>query len=295
MRVRNSGFTLVELLVVIAIIGILIALLLPAVQSAREAARRMECQNNLRQHGIALHAYHDKHKRFPAGLVWPNRILWSGQLLPHLEQTALHDTLELDLPWTEEPNSNACATWLSVFRCPSSSAPSHLNAQGIDDRVPSNYLACTSGTVARESGPPPLVGRRDSDGMFYINSLVRIGDVRDGTSNTVAIGEAVFRFEPSGPDHSGLNQFIDHWYIGTPEGVGNEISEAMGTTAAPVNAHKNRNLFVDERELGFSSWHYGGAQVVFADGHVEFMSDGIDLQTWNALGTRAGYDVRRDL
>ena len=295
MERKKAGFTLVELLVVISIIGILIGMLLPAVQSAREAARRLHCQNNLRQHGIALSSYHDQYRRFPAGFVWPNKTMWSGQLLPYLEQVPLHDTLNFGLPWTEPPNSTACATYLQVFRCPSSSAPNHLNAQGIDDRVPSNYLGCSSGTVARESGPPPRVGAFNSDGIFYVNSGVTIAEVRDGTSNTVAIGEAVFRFEHSGVDHSGVSQFIDHWYIGTPEGAGNEISEGMGSTAAPVNAHRDRTLFVDERELGFGSWHPGGVQVVFVDGHVEFIPDSIDRDTWRALGTRDGFDVRRDL
>ncbi len=294
MRRTHSGFTLVELLVVIAIIGILIGLLLPAVQSAREAARRIHCQNNLKQQGLALLNYHDRHKKFPPGLVWPDKTMWSGKLLPYLEQVALYDTLNQGAPWTEPPNATACATVLSVFRCPSRSAPDQLDAQGIDLRVPCNYIASSSGTTARESGPPPLVGRFNSDGMFFVNSQVRIAEVRDGTSNTVAIGEAVFRFEPSGADHTGVNQFIDHWYIGTPEGAGNEVSEGMGTTAAPVNAHKDKSLFVDERELGFGSWHPGGAQVVFADGHVEFISDSIDRETWHALGTRDGFDIRKE-
>jgi prepilin-type N-terminal cleavage/methylation domain-containing protein/prepilin-type processing-associated H-X9-DG protein len=295
MKRKTFGFTLIELLVVISIIGILVGLLLPAVQAAREAARRIQCQNNLRQHGIALLSYHDQYRKFPAGFVWPNKIMWSGQLLPYLEHAALHDTLDLSLPWTEPPNSTACATFLQVFRCPSSSAPDHLNAQGIDSRVPCNYLGCSSGTVAQESGPPPHAGRFDSDGIFYVNSNVRISEVRDGTSNTVAIGEAVFRFEPSGVDHLGVTQFIDHWYIGTPEGAGNEVSEGMGSTASPVNAHKDRSLFVDARELAYGSWHSGGAQVVFADGHVEFISNSIDKATWRALGTRDGFDVRNDL
>ena len=295
MRTRRNGFTLIELLTVIAIIGILIAILLPAVQSARETARRMQCQNNLRQQGVALHLFHDKAGRFPAGVAWPDRKLWSGQMLPYIEQIALHDTLDQTLPWTEPPNSTACATWLSVLRCPSSSAPNHLDAQGIDDRVPCNYLACASGRVTRESGPPPLIGRPDADGMFYVNSDVRIDDIRDGTSSTIAFGEAVFVFEKSGVDHSGFHQFIDHWYIGTPEGAGNEFSESMGSTGVPINAFRDKTLFVDERELSFSSRHPGGAQVAFADGHVKFISDSVDRITWSSFGTRASYDVAQML
>jgi prepilin-type N-terminal cleavage/methylation domain-containing protein/prepilin-type processing-associated H-X9-DG protein len=291
MSTKARGFTLVELLVVIAIIGILVAILLPAVQAAREAARRLQCQNNLRQLGIALHHYHDVHRNFASGFIWPNRTFWSGQLLTQLEQVPLYDSLDFSLPWTTPPNEVACAKYLPVFRCPSSFAPRHLNAQGVDDRVPCNYLACTSGKIARESGPEPLVGRSYSDGIFFVNSRIRMADILDGTSNTVAIGEAIFIFERSGADHTGTSQFIDHWYIGTPEGRGNEVSESMGSTAVPVNAFKDPSLFVDERELSYSSRHFGGAQVIFADGHVAFISETIDRATWGALGTRAGGDI----
>jgi prepilin-type N-terminal cleavage/methylation domain-containing protein/prepilin-type processing-associated H-X9-DG protein len=291
LRTRARGFTLVELLVVMAIIGMIVAILLPAVQAAREAARRMQCKNNLRQMGIALHLYHDLYKNFPSGFIWPNGTLWSGQLLPQLEQVPLHASLDFSLPWTTPPNATACATHLSIFRCPSSIAPKHLSAQGVDDRVPCNYLACTSGSVARESGPPPLVGRSSSDGIFFFNSSTRFADITDGTSQTVAIGEAVFIFKRSGLDHYGVSQFIDHWYIGTPEGGGNEVSESMGSTAVPINAFKDTSLFVDERELSYSSRHVGGAQVVFADGHVKFVAETIDRTAWSAIGTRHGGEV----
>jgi prepilin-type N-terminal cleavage/methylation domain-containing protein/prepilin-type processing-associated H-X9-DG protein len=288
---KARGFTLVELLVVIAIIGILVALVLPAVQAAREAARRIQCMNNLRQLGIALQHYHDLHRTFASGFIWPNRTFWSGQLLTQLEQVPLHDSLDFNGPWTTPPNDAACATYLSVFRCPSSIAPNHLTAQGINERVPCNYLACTSGKIARESGPEPLAGLSYSDGIFFVNSRVRIADILDGTSNTVAIGEAVFIYERSGEDHTGTSQFIDHWYIGTPEGRANEVSESMGSTAVSINAFKDASLFVDERELCYSSRHVGGAQVVFADGHVAFISETIDRATWGALGSRRAGDI----
>lgn len=111
------------------------------------------------------------------------------------------------------------------------------------------------------------------------------------TSNTVALGEAVFFYTSHGLDLFGLNQFIDHWYIGTPEGLGNEISESMGSTACPINGYHVPNLFVDEVELSFSSFHPGGAQVVFADGHVAFISESIEPQAWSALGTRHGGEL----
>jgi len=291
----SRGFTLVELLVVIAIIGILTALLLPAVQAAREAARRVQCQNNLHQLGIALHNYHDANRKFPPGFTLPNRMFWSGHLLAHLEQGSLYETLDPDLSWSTSPNTEVCASYLSVFRCPSSTASKHLTAQGIVDRVPCNYLACTSGTVTRESAlpgpvPPPLAGRPDSDGIFFVNSDTRLADILDGSSSTVALGETVFSFKGHGPDHTGTSQFLDHWYIGTLEGYDNEVSESMGSTGVAINSFE-LSVFVDEMELSFSSRHPAGGQVLLADGSVSFISEGIDRATWSAMGTRDGGEV----
>lgn len=292
-RSSARGFTLIELLVVIAIIAILMALLLPAVQAAREAARRIQCQNNLHQMGIALHGYHDSLRSFPAAYIWPNRTLWSGLILEQMEQSPLYDTLEFGRPWDVDnsPNELACATYLTVYRCPSSATPEHMDLQGITDRVPCNYLACASGTGARESGPPPLVGLPGSDGIFFVNSSTRMADILDGSSSTVAIGEALVRIDVQGPDHTGITQIVDHWYIGTPEGNANEVSESMGSTGVAINSVAMPGLFIDEKELCFSSRHSGGVQVLFADGHVSFISETIDRDTWSALGTRAGREV----
>jgi prepilin-type N-terminal cleavage/methylation domain-containing protein/prepilin-type processing-associated H-X9-DG protein len=287
---RARAFTLVELLVVIAIIGILVALLLPAVQAAREAARRTECGNNLHQMGIALHNYHDTYRSLPSAMIWPNRTIWSGLILRQMEQGPLYDTLDFSRPWVEDGslNERACGTYLAVYRCPSSTAPRHMDAQGIPRRVPCNYLACASGTATREYGPPPLVGRADSDGAFFLNSSVRMADILDGTSSTVAIGEAIFSFDIRGPDLTGINQVVDHWYIGTAEGLENELSEAMGSTAAAINSVLIPDVYIDEKELCFSSRHPGGAQVVFADGHASFIPETVNQAIWRALGTRAG-------
>jgi prepilin-type N-terminal cleavage/methylation domain-containing protein/prepilin-type processing-associated H-X9-DG protein len=290
MQKPSRGFTLVELLVVIAIIGILVALMLPAVQAAREAARRVQCQNNLHQIGIALHNYHDTNRRFPPGLVWPNRTFWSGHLLPYLEQKPMYEGLVFNGLWHVSPNEEACKSYLSVFRCPSTTAPAHISAQGITDRVPCNYLACTSGTVMRESGPPPLAGRPDSDGIFFLDSDTRLADIVDGSSSTVAVGETVFIFKGHGLDHFQINQFLDHWYIGTLEGYGNEVSESMGSTGVAINSFE-LPVFVDEKELCFSSRHPAGGQVLFADGAVSFISETIDRATWSAMGTRHGEEV----
>ena len=287
MSPKSRGFTLVELLIVIAIIGILLSLLLPAVQAAREAARRVECQSNLRQIGIALHCYHDAVGTYPSGVSWPSRTYWNGHLLPYIERSASYELLDFSQPWSAESNAQACRSLIRLLRCPSSTAPQHVTAQGIDGRVPCNYLACTSGTVVRESGPEPLAGRPDADGVFFTNSGIRQADILDGSSSTILAGETVFIFREHGPDHSGMNQFLDHWYGGTLEGRDNEISESMGSTGVAINSFR-LPVFVDEKELDFSSRHPGGAQVVFADGAVRFLTETIDRRTWSALGTRHG-------
>ena len=289
----RQGFTIIELLVVIAIIAILIALLLPAVQSVREAARRTQCSNNLHQLGLALHNYHDVHRTFPAGFVLPNKTLWSGMLLPQLDQQNLFESLDFSAPWHTDgsPNELACAVFLPVFRCPSSTAPDHATVQGITDRVPCNYLACATGLTMFESGPPPVAGNVILDGLFYYNSRHRMRDIVDGSSSTIAIGEAEHNIKVHGLDHHGYNQIVDHWYIGSPHIHPTEVSEVCGSTAARVNAQFIDDAFIDEKELGFSSRHAGGAQVVFADGHVSMISESIDAEVWSALGTKNNGEV----
>ena len=158
-RFRRHAFTLVELLVVIAIIGILVGLLLPAVQAAREAARRMQCANNLKQMGLALHEYHDSHRTFPSGFIFPNRVFWTGMILPYVEQGPLYQTLDFRLPFNDGnlPNGAACAKYLPIFRCPSSNSPERLSVQGVSNRVPSNYLGVGSGTATRDRGEIPEI------------------------------------------------------------------------------------------------------------------------------------------
>jgi len=287
----KRGFTLVELLVVISIIGILVALLLPAVQAAREAARRMQCGNNLHQMAIAAQNYHDTFRVFPSGFILPNQVVWSGLLLPQLEQGTIYDSLSFSSSWSSGANAAACSTLLSVFRCPSAAVAKHTSVQGIADRVPCTYLACATGLAPLESGPPPLAGGWNMDGMFFLNSRVRMADVLDGTSSTVLIGESLFDTDVRGIDHGGTVHIVDHWYIGSPLFNPSDVSESIGSTAVPVNRIFDESAFIDEKELCFSSRHPGGAQVSFADGHVSMIAATIDAAVWSALGTRAHGEV----
>ncbi len=298
---RHRAFSLVELLVVIVIIAILIGLLLPAVQSAREAARRVQCSNNLHQMGLALQLYHGVHLRFPSGVVYPNRAMWTALLLPYVEQQNMHAACDFSAPWTETSagNGRACSTYLPVYRCPSADVPLHVDIQGIRQRVPGAYLSVGSGTATRESGTEPThMGRTDQDGTMFINSSVKLSSILDGTSSSLAIGESLFRANVTGPDHTGVVQIVDHWQIGTTDiaptnnfGWFGEVSEAIGSTGVRINAINHPALFVDERELCFSSLHYGGVLFVYVDGHVGFINETIDQAVYSSLGTIARGEV----
>ncbi len=227
-----KGFTLVELLVVIAIIGILVALLLPAVQSARESGRRATCMNHLKQIGLALHNHHDTHGSFPMGAALEDGALWSAFLLPYLEEGSLSDLVTIDFknsrPYAyDQPsyseitdpfyqNVIACETVIPVFRCPSTPQPEHLADMGQNTRhyvlrrVPASYIACASG-VAISQFVDNLKGDfhrflEQMDGVMYGvkvlapspkfgKGLVRMAKIVDGTSKTVAVGEAVTDYE----------------------------------------------------------------------------------------------------
>ena len=190
---KTKAFTLVELLVVIAIIGILVALLLPAVQAAREAARRMSCSNNLKQLGLASHNYHDTHKKFPAGSL--NWATLPGQvnppkfrnvslfvlLLPQVEQGPLSAAWDFNDPW-QNVLAGRAATVLSVLQCPSDASTTKV---ATDSSGRQFGLTSYGGNGGVQSYHP---NRATRDGVFYFGSDVRIADILDGTTNTLLFG-----------------------------------------------------------------------------------------------------------
>ena len=312
LRIRSStrsglirrAFTLVELLVVIAIIGILVALLLPAVQAAREAARRMSCSNNLKNLGIAMHNYHDTLGSFPFGFS-DLEALWTAPILPYIEQKPLYDTLIFQETgvgnWDSgSANTVACGALVQTFRCPSMAVPQFLANQGIPNRVPVSYRGCAGSDVWSDdiSTIPPgsPVGARaleeiNLNGMFWGNSGVRMGEVLDGTSNTILIGESY-----TDPSYVKDGQAMDYWQFGSPQtggwvsgGIGGtEYSEALGSTGPKINSRRDPTLSGEVMEISFGSYHPGGAMFVFADGSVRFLSQTVDINAYRALGSRLG-------
>ena len=314
-RRAGRGFTLIELLVVIAIIGVLIGLLLPAVQAAREAARRAQCLNNLKQIGVALHNYHDGCGAFPPGYVtdWHFELGsdnsyretgpgwgWATMLLPRLEQAPLFDavnfawpdpTSKLRIVSIEGPaNATARMAVLAVFLCPSDRARTFWavrldEASGqydipICQVAPSNYVAMYGTT---EPGV-------DGDGLFCRNTSFAVRDVVDGTAQTLAVGE---RSQNLG-DATWTGAVPLATLLTPTGGVGRYHPE---NSSGFVLGHAGeRNTPGDPLSdcNQFYSFHGGGANFLFADGHVAYLRRTIDYRTYKALTTRAGGEAISD-
>ena len=311
----RAGFTLVELLVVIAIIGILIGMLLPAVQAVREAARRIQCANHTKQLTLAFLNYESAFKEFPAGFTHPDNTMWSAFILPQIEQGNLFDTLSIGGPWSEaagatESNMDALSARIPLFQCPSANVDAVQFDSLINrNRAPSCYLAVASGLIDRESGAFPFVGLDrfdiypESDGIFYLNSETRVAEISDGLSTTAILGETLPDQEIFGTDFSGNWQKVDHWFIGSGEilsypelatYMSNETSECLGSTACPINSLKIEDSPIDHKELSFGSNHPQGINMAFADGHVQFLRQTIDPMIYSALGSRNNREVVGD-
>jgi prepilin-type N-terminal cleavage/methylation domain-containing protein/prepilin-type processing-associated H-X9-DG protein len=313
---RRRGFTLVELLVVLAIIAVLIGLLLPAVQKVRQAAARIQCANNLRNLGLALHNYHGDHGEFPPGAVGPLgpsfpqylQLKHHGlgtYLLPYLEQQALYSQYRRDVSWFDPPNQPVVNTPLIVWQCPSARA-GRVQDGSLPTVAPplggpfDGTAACGDyagmvgvdaelarrGLIDPPSGPRDLSG--NYEGIFTVNATSRLTDICDGTAHTILMAECAGR-----PTlWQGRREVPNRWLSGGPWASRNLL---WGRGATPdgtafygecaINCTNDREVY---------SFHPSGANVVFADGSVHFLRANMNIRVFARLVTRAGGEVVSD-
>jgi prepilin-type N-terminal cleavage/methylation domain-containing protein len=291
--VQRRAFTLIELLVVIAIIAVLIALLLPAVQQAREAARRSQCINNLKQIGLALHNYHDTHNVFAPGWIGaqgggpdmegPSGFGWVFHILPNVDQATLYSQIDPSLPLLDPANDVARKTVLKAFRCPTDPGPDsweigeEADPSVIIARLPSASYVANFGTVGAEdlcAAAPFPTAQCKGNGIFSHNSSTRLAEMIDGTSNTILIGEH---------RSDSVLGWNSTWVGFVPEG---EEATARFLGVADHTPNHPDSHFDD-----FSSHHTGGVHFLFGDGRVRFVSQSIDHQVFQGLATRSGGEV----
>lgn len=314
---NRTAFTLIELLVVIAIIAVLIALLLPAVQQAREAARRSQCKNNLKQYGLALHNYHDTFGMFAIGGTgdrdFAPRVGWQVRILPYLDQTPLYNQINMTglvasaVEQTLADGREVRGIVIPVAQCPSDpftqtrsgwAQGSYAGSMG-SQWSPSFGINCEPFQVYAEKTSPDwgkTLVKSSLSGMISRNgAVVRIGDVLDGTSNTIQVGEVI---------PGCLTESRASWSYAT------SVCNAEGMTLTPINNFTTCTLMGANRRIthptctaqdnwnfsfGFRSTHVGGAHFLMADGAVRFLSENIDhAGTYQSLGGRADGKVIGD-
>lgn len=271
---KSKGFTLIELLVVIAIIAVLVALLLPAVQQAREAARRTQCKNHLKQLVLAMHNYHDQYRTFPSGYIVDTGWGWGTMLLPNLDQTPLFEQLDPsgDMDLTNPDLLENLRTPLETYRCPSDPKPdlndkSKPNVHAKKEISISNYIGIMGSYLSNPTG----------NGTLYQNSSVQMRDMTDGASNTLLFGERDYQ-NHRGSIWGGSTNHPD---------TNRNFLMSQTTDMTRINApHQN----------AFGSLHTGGAHFAMCDGSVHFISENIDSQdgTGNAMGTWQRLGARND-
>jgi len=254
-----EGFSLVELLVVIAIIGVLTALLLPAIQAARETARRASCKSNLRQLGIALHGHHETRRRFPPGSR--NEWSWNGQLLPYLELTALFESYDFHYEPFEPPNDTNLDALVPSMLCSSDphSHSVHVDTYGYQF-AHTNYLGSLHGAQSR--------------GMFGYHGGLRLKQVTDGTSKTLFVGER-------GVVHDGVD--THGWW-----------TWGAGTVITATQPFEHGRYDDPQSIAHWWSYHPGGALFLFVDGSVRFLRHSIDQDTFAALASKDGGELVGD-
>lgn len=267
---RLAGFTVIELLVSISIIAVLIAVLLPAVQASREAVRRVHCQTQQRQLGLALHNYHDNYLRFPAGSYVRGPSFstmtgwgWGAMILPMIEQSPLYSQIDFSLGTAVGTNTAVIAKSLPLWRCPADTAPETMT-----------ILPIGRSSITIASGNYSGVG-----GLLHEMSSLSLSDVTDGASQTLLLGERVVDVSISGS-----LPYTAGWFgqLAYPDGYEYRSVPHMDALAAfPIN----RSLTGAQH---FSSRHRGGAYFCLADGAVRFLSENIDGVLFQSLGTPAG-------
>ena len=327
MTKRFHGFTLVELLVVIAIIGIMVGLLLPAVQAAREAARRTQCQNNLKQIALACHNYHSAYKKLPPSALvdltvnnTANNGSWGahGRILPFLEQASLFEGIDTSIGWDSQDIIDGLQ--IATYSCPSD--PGGGRSRVFDDGRPTLHPTTYGFNFGTWFVFDPHT-RQGGDGMFYPNKLMRIRDCLDGTSRTLLTAE-VKAWTPymrnGGPPATDVPsdaedvsviaasavQFKDTGHTEWPDG---RVHHTGFTTTMSPNTRVLFTYAGIEYDIDYNSWqegkdgvagqatfasitsrshHLGMVQVALLDGSVTSITDSIDLELWHAMGTRAG-------
>ena len=314
---RRGGFTLIEVLAVLAILGLLIALLLPAVHSAREAARRVQCLNNLHQMGIALHAYHEVHASFPhglaAGMTAPGTLSnqpclgWAPYLFPYLEQSQVYNALNLDLnALAFKQQSTAFRSRIDVLLCPSDTRRAGRESVltmsenvGLLEIAPSNYVGSSGELQVFYPLAPNRYGvAARGTGVFYLNSGVRIANVADGLSSTLCLGErtsTVSRATWVGAPYP-ATQYC------TVESWTHEICMPSFFMVLGQSSGNARDLLIGapgEYSINspgagpdsYSSSHVGGANFLCADGSARFLKQTIQPGLLSALGSIRGGEI----
>ena len=284
----RQGFTLIELLVVIAIIAILVALLLPAVQQAREAARRSQCKNNMKQLGLALHNYHDTHSKFPPLEVVPASHLtcpstachWGGRagnwltlIMPFIDLETEYNSIDFSVGYSAGGNHDSFLRPYSQFLCPSNPVGSGTRLQGNAHIV--HYYAMSGSIYNGISGNLEAISwaqngsQGDRRGIFYHDSGVSMRDITDGTSNTVMVAEA------RGYQPQSLTSIVS-----IQDGRGMKFAHVT-TTAPDMPINSITRWFAP------SSFHTGGIHATLADGSARFVSENVDAPVWRYAGSRA--------
>jgi len=313
----EKGFTLIELLVVIAIIAVLIALLLPAVQQARESARRSQCKNNLKQLGLALHNYHDTHNVFPPGNIaniassadclptglnggqcYDGGANWTVLILPMLEQSALYNGFNFNLPFywgfnddgtpanscTANVNSALQIRPLQSVKCPSDPVAVEFSA--------SNYFGVTGGGADPGNQPHTFPCRVRSDGgahfntgAMYMNSRVPMAKMSDGTSNIFLVGESKYMSAPQ--DCCESQTWASAMRVNGTDSYVSVLAAAVlqiNTISDDDPQRQNSNMIGGGKATNrFGSYHTGGAQFLMGDGSVHFVSENINQITYQQI------------